>query len=121
MKDSDRFKLLSTYRTPRFRIGQVVSCAARGKVVITGVTEAPIPWPIAKKGKGRHSLVVFKDLARAVRRESAQAVCHWWEVAKCTVWKWRVALGVKPTNEGTSRQPTQHPPSLPGASLSLVT
>jgi hypothetical protein len=73
MTDADRFKLLGTYRTPRFRVGQVVRCVARGKVVITGITKAPIPWPVAKKGKGRHTLVVFKDLAKSVRRESAQS------------------------------------------------
>jgi hypothetical protein len=40
MNDRDRFLLLGKYTTPRFRIGQVVICAARGTVVITGVTEA---------------------------------------------------------------------------------
>jgi hypothetical protein len=38
-----------------------------------------------------------------VRRESAQAVGHWWEVCPETVWRWKKALGVGPTTEGTSR------------------
>jgi hypothetical protein len=39
------------------------------------MTDAPIPWPIGKRGRGR-SLVVFKGLAKAIRRESNQAICH---------------------------------------------
>jgi hypothetical protein len=58
MDDADRFRLLGTYRTPRFRIGQRVRCHVRGEV-ITGMTEAPIPWPIAKGGRDRHSLVAI--------------------------------------------------------------
>jgi hypothetical protein len=75
----------------------------RGEVTITGMTDAPIPWPIGKGGRGRHSLVVYKGLARAVRRESEQAICHWWGVRTTTVWKWRKALGIGPITEGTSR------------------
>jgi hypothetical protein len=62
MDDAERFRLLGKYRTPRFRIGRKVVCEVRGQVVITGMTDAPIPWPIAKGGRGRHSLVVYKDL-----------------------------------------------------------
>lgn len=61
MDDADRFHLLGTYRTPRFRIGQRVRCLVRGEVIITGITEAPIPWPIGKVGRGC-SLVVYKGL-----------------------------------------------------------
>jgi hypothetical protein len=50
MDDADRFRLLGKYRTPRFRIGQRVRCLVRGEVIITGMTEAPIPWPLAKGG-----------------------------------------------------------------------
>jgi hypothetical protein len=103
MDDADRFRLLGTYRTPRFRIGQRVRCLVRGEVIITGMTEAPIPWPLAKGGRGRHSLVVYKGLARAVHRESEQAICQWWGVRTTTVWKWRKALGVGIATPGTSR------------------
>jgi hypothetical protein len=101
--DAERFRLLGKYKTPRFRIGQKVRCQVRGKVVITGMTYAPIPWPIAKGGRGRHSLVVYKGLARAVRRESEQGICFWWGVKTTTVWKWRKALGVGIATLGTSR------------------
>jgi hypothetical protein len=103
MEDADRFRLLGKYRTPRFRIGRTVFCEVRGEMVITGVTDAPIPWPVGKRGRGRHTLIVYKDLAKAVRRESELAICHWWGVCTTTVWKWRKALGVGFSNEGTHR------------------
>jgi hypothetical protein len=76
MNDADRFRLLGTYRTPRCRIGQVVRCAIRGEVEIVGLSDAPIPWPIGKRGRAK-SLIVYRDLFQAVRRESALAVMHW--------------------------------------------
>jgi hypothetical protein len=45
--------LLGKYRTPRFRISQKVRCQVLGKVVITGIAEAPILLPIAKNKRGR--------------------------------------------------------------------
>src|SRR6516165_4814506 len=93
MNDSERFRLLGKYRTPRFRYGRKVLCAVRGEVTIVGMTDAPIPWPIGKRGRGR-SLVVFKDLAKALRRESNQAICQWWGITPQTVSKWRKALGI---------------------------
>jgi hypothetical protein len=103
MEDAERYRLLGKYKTPCFRIGQRVRCQVRGKVVITGITDAPIPWPIAKGGRGRHSLVIYKGLARAVRRESEQGICYWWGVKTTTVWKWRKALNVGIATPGTSR------------------
>ena len=75
MEDAERFRLLGKYRTPRFRIDRTVFCEVRGEMVITGMTDAPIPWPIGKCGRGRHTLIVYKDLAKAARRESEQAIC----------------------------------------------
>jgi hypothetical protein len=108
MEDAERFRLLGKYRTPRFRIGQRVRCQVRGEMVITGMTDAPIQWPVGKHGAGRHTLIVFKDLAMAVRRESNQAICYWWGVCTTAVWKWRKALGVRFVNEGTSRLFREH-------------
>ena len=59
--------------------------------------------PVGRKGRAK-SLVVFKGLARAVRRESGVAVAHHWSVDKQTVWKWRKALGVGRVTEGTSKR-----------------
>jgi hypothetical protein len=94
MEDADRFRLLGKYRTPRFRIGQSVRCEVRGEMVITAMTDAPIPWPVGKNDRGRHSLIVYKDLVKAIRRESNQTICHWWGVCRGVVSKWRWALRV---------------------------
>jgi hypothetical protein len=72
-------------------------------MVITGMTDAPILWPIGRRGGGRRSLIVFKDLARAIRRESNQAIAYWWGIDPQAVMKWRKALRVQWANEGTRR------------------
>src|SRR5262249_25716201 len=68
-------RLLGSYATPAFDYGDVVTCARRGDVRIVGLSEAPIPWPIGQRlprGRAR-ALVLYGDLAEAVRRESAPA------------------------------------------------
>jgi hypothetical protein len=97
---ADRFRLLGTYRTPRFRYGQTVLCEVRGWVAVVGLTSAPIPWPVGK-GWRMKILIRYGDLARAVWRESAAAVAHWWGVTAQPVTKWRRALGVPRATEGT--------------------
>jgi hypothetical protein len=99
----DAPELLFDYQKPSFRYGDIKKCARRGSVRIVGLSDAPIPWPIGQRlprGRAR-SLVVYGALARAVRRESVEAVCYWWGVGKDTVWQWRKALGVGEFNEGT--------------------
>ena len=111
MDDAERFRLLGKYRTPRFRYGRKVLCEVRGEVTIVGMTVAPIPWPSGKRGRGR-SPVVFKDLAKALRRELNKAICRWWGLTPQTVSKWRKALGIGPITEGTStlyREYTKEP------------
>jgi hypothetical protein len=103
MDDAERFRLRGKHRTPRFRIGQRVRSEVRGEMVITAMTDAPIPWPLGKNDRGRHSLIVYRDLAKALRRESNQAISHWWGVDPQTVTKWGRALGVDVTRKGTSR------------------
>jgi hypothetical protein len=76
-------RLLGNYATPAFQIGQRVECALRGEVEVVGLSAGPIPWPIGRvppRGRQRF-LIVFADLAEAVRRESAEAVLHWWGVS----------------------------------------
>jgi len=37
MRDADRYTLLGTYRTPRVRVGRVLTCEARDcDVIVTG-------------------------------------------------------------------------------------
>ena len=101
MHQTDRVRLhFGPYRTPRFKVGQEVQCAIRGKVAITGVSKGRIPWPYCRP-RTRLALVVYGDLETAVRRESAAAVAHWWGVAWTTVRRWRRALGVGRYNAGT--------------------
>jgi hypothetical protein len=102
MLDADRLHLLGIYRTPRCRIGQWVRCRVRGKVQIVGLSDAPIPWPMCQ-AHTRRVPILYKDLEKAVRRESEQAIAHWWGVSLWAVNKWRRALGVGATTEGTSR------------------
>ena len=104
MNDTDRFKLrFGQYKTPRYRIGSTVVCEVLGDVVIVGTSDGRIPWPLGRrKGRrGRSSLVVYRGLAKAVRRESNIAIRHWWGVGQSSMWKWRRSLGVPSSNEGT--------------------
>ncbi len=102
----DRIRLLyGPYATPSAPRGAVLFDEARDcEVVVRGLTDARKPWPIGipMGGRGR-SLIVFGGLANAVRRESAIAICHWWGVTGQTVTRWRKALQVPVTNEGTHR------------------
>jgi hypothetical protein len=107
----DRVKLLfGPYRTPRVRLGRVLTCEARdADVIVTGYSDAPIPWPIGqRRGRGARALVVYGGLAEAIRRESNQAVAHWFGVTPQTVTKWRKALDVSRANAGTHRLHHDH-------------
>ena len=41
MDDAERYRLLGTYCTPRFRYGRKVLYKVRGEVTICGLTDAP--------------------------------------------------------------------------------
>jgi len=102
MSENDRYPLIGKYATPRFRYGKFVMCEMRGEVEIVGLTDAPIPWPIGKRGRHK-AIVLYGGLVRAVKRESSLALQNWFGVGPFTVWKWRKALGVDRNTEGTSR------------------
>jgi hypothetical protein len=102
MLESDRVKLLGQYRTPRFRYGDVVTCAMRGDMKVVGLSNARIPWPKGRTGKRSRALILYGALAQAVRRESVCAVAYWFGIARFTVWQWRKALGVDRRTPGTS-------------------
>jgi hypothetical protein len=110
---SSRFKLLGTYRSPKFKYGQRVNDERRGTVRIVGLSAGRIPWPIGI-GPGGRSLVLYWDLARAVKRESGVAICFWFGIGHCTVRKWRKALGVPAKNEGTLARAVAHGRSRKG-------
>ena len=94
MRDRERFKLhFGPYTTPRFRRGRRVVDEWRGEVTFAGLSNGRIPWPIGILG-GNKTLVVYAGLARAIRRESVQAVAYWFGVSPQTVTKWRRKLGI---------------------------
>jgi hypothetical protein len=104
----DRVKLLhGPYRAPRLHVGDCATCLFRDcEVVVTGWTDAPISWPRALPvgSMGHPSLLVNKELARAIRLESAAAVMHWWGVSDGVIHRWRRALGVgRMDNPGSRR------------------
>jgi hypothetical protein len=82
MEDAERFRLLGKYRTPRFRVGQKVVCEIRGDVTLCGINDAPILWPIGKRGLGR-ALVVYKGLKKALCRESNHPDLQLMEMSEC--------------------------------------
>src|SRR5687768_5155031 len=101
MKHPSRVELLhGPYRSPRCRLGRKLFCEIKGWVPVTRLSAGRIPWPVTTHNRGR-AFNLCGDLVKAVRRESAAAVCHWWGVTGQTVSKWRKALGVDQYNEGT--------------------
>lgn len=109
------------YATPRVRLGRTVVDEARDcDVVVVGLSDAPIPWPLGRPRGGRATaLVVFAGLARAVRVESNAAVCHHWGVSPQTVTKWRRALGVGKYTAGTTRLKASSAKASPGIAAAL--
>jgi hypothetical protein len=92
MDDATRFRLLGKYKPPKVRCGAVVRCALHGPLVVCGFSAGSIRWPVGRppgRLTGRASLVLCRDLAEAVRRESGVAVSHRWWVSISIVWKWR--------------------------------
>lgn len=106
MSGRDNFKLrFGPYSAPLFRVGQEIHCRAKGDVVIHAIRETPVGmWPLVKPSGVRAglSLALYGDLVVAVQRESAQAVAKAWGVDVNLVTRWRKALGVLSTNEGTA-------------------
>jgi hypothetical protein len=83
-------------------MGQKDFCEIRGDVTISGIRDAPILWPIGKRGRGR-ALVVYKDVLKALHRGSNLVVSHWWGVDPQTVSKWCRLSGDPRAPEETSR------------------
>lgn len=91
------------YETPPVEVGQRVKCAVRGEVVVVGLSNGRIPWPIAyKPGNANRMLVVYSGLTLAVKREASIAVCHWWGVTPQTISRWRKVMSVGPNTVGSA-------------------
>ncbi len=105
MKPKDRVQLRSgPYKSPSISIGTILACESRDTdVIVVDYSDAKIPWPIGRRPRlGAKSLIVFGDLAKAVKNESCLAVAHWFGVSTQTVTVWRRNLGVPAANPGTS-------------------
>src|SRR5262249_57498405 len=105
-------RLFGPSRPPPLRRGDRATCLyGDAEVVVTSWTDAPLSWPrcrlAGRRGKasgGGSGLLVCEELARTVRRESAEAIMYWWGVGHGAVARWRKALGVdKVNNPGTNR------------------
>jgi hypothetical protein len=84
------------YQPPRCKVGQVLSDRLRGEVIVSAISDAPIPWPMGRAGRrGSLAPILTAELERAVRTEFAVAVRYWWGVGVTLVWKWRRDLGVR--------------------------
>jgi hypothetical protein len=103
----DKCRLLhGPYHAPALRWGDRADCLLRGAVVITSWTDARISWPQCRplQGRSHPSLLLDDELARAVRTESAAAVCYWWGVSHGVLERWRRFLHVdRVNNPGTNR------------------
>jgi hypothetical protein len=63
----------------------------------------PLCRPLDNR-RGRPTILLDDDLARAVRHEAAAAIRYWWGVSVCVVWRWRRAFGVgRMDSEGSRR------------------
>lgn len=105
MTPDHRHKLhFGPYAAPRFRFGATVDDETRGSVIVCGLSDAPIPWPLGRlQGRSSRGPIIYRDLAKAIRRESSSAICFWWSVTPQTVTRWRKLLGVPMNNEGERR------------------
>lgn len=90
------------YSAPQGRVGDSLTCRIRGRVVIAGHSNAPIPWPFTFASSSQPTFIICGDLVRAVETESREAVAHWWGASRRTVTDWRKALGVGRMTAGTA-------------------
>src|SRR5258708_32136440 len=92
LRDEERYRLLyGPYEPPVVKRGFLVD-AVRGKVRFGKFTNALIPWPKAKRvGKygGSGGFILCGDLLRALEKESAPAISHYWGVSRATGGNWR--------------------------------
>lgn len=96
--------LISSYSSTDIELGVTLYCESRKReVVVTGISKGAITHPTHKLG-----LILCGDLAKAVKKESLSAICHWWGVKPTSVRTWRSALSVPRCTEGTRRLLRKH-------------
>jgi hypothetical protein len=84
--------LLGTYTPPAVRKGDRVYCRyRRAWCRVTSWTDAPVPWPrgLPPEAGGWPTVVVTRELERAIRTESASALAHHFGAHVALAWRWR--------------------------------
>ncbi len=101
------------YHMPPCEVGSVLTDRVRGRVIVGGVTTAPIPWPCSAHHHGASIRVpiLTGDLIRAGRTESNQAVAYHWGVSRWTVAQWRRDLRLGRMTPGTLARAAAPPPA----------
>lgn len=85
------------YTAPAVKKGDRAFCLYRDcDVVITGWTDAHLPWPRCRAlhHRGGSGLLITDELRRAIVSESAAALKHWFCIGTKAAWNWRRAFGV---------------------------
>src|SRR5262245_24334996 len=100
-------RLVGAYQATPLCIGHREHCLYRDVLCrVTSWTDAPIPWPrgvqVGKRGAG--SVIVTEEFVRAVRQESAAAVCWHWNLDGKTVAQYRRAFGATRTSNPRSHE-----------------
>jgi hypothetical protein len=97
--------LFSPYEPPLNRGARAMCLYRDADVVVTSWSDGRIAWPRCRAlgCRGGSGLLVKEELARAIRHESAAALCYWWGVSGNTATLWRKAFGVegRTATEGT--------------------
>lgn len=90
------------YVAPEAAIGAELRCRLRGRQTVAGYTEGGvIRWPKAEGTAGSGPIILCGDLVRALRVESAQAICAWFGLERKAVRRYRRLLDVPRYTEGT--------------------
>ncbi len=95
VNERDRFPLLhGPYKAPPCEVGDKLTCALRGELIVVGFTDAPVPWPLGQIAEWQEPryYVLCGDLLRAVRDESLRTIAQAWGVSQTQAWAWRHAL-----------------------------
>jgi hypothetical protein len=76
MSNCDRHKLLGTYTTPNIPEGTILWCQHKKRwMPAEYYSDGPISWPMGRRpGSPAYGYIVFGDLAKALRSESAPSV-----------------------------------------------
>ncbi len=96
------------YKSPRCKVGSRLYDILRGDLIVCGISDAPMPWPLGRSHPVCRPLpIVTVELVRAIREESELAVMYHWGVSRVAcpagVGRWR-SPGSTPARCGSGRR-----------------